>query len=178
MRYPSTVPRFAAIIIDTTQFSDVAKLMNIYQLWLDDLFPKAKFADGLSIIEKLGHKKQMQVWRKDWIEQDKPKTLVEDDNEDMLDLVEPESNANGAAGIETVSSQPEAAAEASSAAGTSAVADHTEATGIVTRASTSQEEPEMDELDALLAEETSPGIQNQRRDEYADDEEALAELGF
>lgn len=172
------MPRFTNSITDTAQFSDVAKLMNIYQLWLDDLFPKAKFADGLSIIEKLGHKKQMQVWRKDWIEQDKPKTSVEDDNGDMADFVEQESSANNAARVENASSWLEAAANANSAAKTSAAAGHTEATGTVTQTSMSQEEPEMDELDALLAEETSPGIQSQRRDEFADDEEALAELGF
>lgn len=45
----------------------MAKLLNTYQLWLDDLYPRAKFADGLAIIEKLGHSKRMQVMRKEWI---------------------------------------------------------------------------------------------------------------
>ncbi|KAI9751958.1 MAG: chromosome segregation in meiosis- protein [Lichina confinis] len=50
------------------EFSDVARMLAMYQLWLDDLFPKAKFADGLSIIEKLGHSRHMQVMRKQWID--------------------------------------------------------------------------------------------------------------
>ena len=47
--------------------------MNFYQLWLDDLFPRAKFADGLSIIEKLGHSKRLQTMRREWIDEEKPK---------------------------------------------------------------------------------------------------------
>lgn len=45
----------------------MARLLNVYQLWLDDLYPRAKFADGLAIIEKLGHKKRMQTMRREWI---------------------------------------------------------------------------------------------------------------
>ncbi|EOD49130.1 Replication fork protection component Swi3 [Neofusicoccum parvum] len=55
------------------EFSDVARLLNMYQLWLDDLYPRAKFADGLAIIEKLGHKKRMQIMRREWINEGKPK---------------------------------------------------------------------------------------------------------
>lgn len=55
------------------EFADVQRLLNTYQLWLDDLFPKAKFADGLTIIEKLGHKKRMKVMRQGWINEEKPK---------------------------------------------------------------------------------------------------------
>ena len=51
---------------------------QLYQLWLDDLYPRAKFADGLTIIEKLGHSKRMQIQRKSWIEAGKPKESVED----------------------------------------------------------------------------------------------------
>ena len=59
----------------------MARLLNIYQLWLDDLYPRAKFADGLEMIEKIGHKKQLQVMRKEWINEGKPK-----DNFDDLEL--------------------------------------------------------------------------------------------
>ena len=55
------------------QLSDAARLLNFYQLWLDDLFPRAKFADGLSIIEKLGHSKRLQTMRREWIDEEKPK---------------------------------------------------------------------------------------------------------
>ncbi|KAI9704525.1 MAG: chromosome segregation in meiosis- protein [Bogoriella megaspora] len=59
------------------EFSDVSRLLNLYQLWLDDLFPRANFADGLAIIEKLGHSKRMQMLRKEWIEEGKPKPHYE-----------------------------------------------------------------------------------------------------
>jgi hypothetical protein len=54
------------------EFQDVARLLNFYQLWLDDLYPRAKFADGLQLIEKVGHTKRMQVMRKAWIDERKP----------------------------------------------------------------------------------------------------------
>ena len=50
----------------------MARLLNVYQLWLDDLYPRAKFADGLAIIEKLGHTKRMQTMRREWINEGKP----------------------------------------------------------------------------------------------------------
>lgn len=59
-----------------SQFSDAARILNFYQLWLDDLFPRAKFADGLAIIEKLGHSKRMQTMRREWIDDEKPKTYT------------------------------------------------------------------------------------------------------
>ena len=45
----------------------------MYQLWLDDLYPRAKFADGLAMIEKLGHTKRMQTMRREWINEGKPR---------------------------------------------------------------------------------------------------------
>ena len=61
-----------------TQFSDVARLLNVYQFWLDDLYPRAKFADGLAMIEKLGHKKRLQITRKEWINEGKLKDRFND----------------------------------------------------------------------------------------------------
>ncbi|KAL8834031.1 MAG: hypothetical protein Q9170_003962 [Blastenia crenularia] len=55
------------------EYSDLATLLNVYQLWLDDLYPRAKFADGLAIIEKLGHSKRMQIMRREWINEGKPR---------------------------------------------------------------------------------------------------------
>ncbi|EMC92737.1 hypothetical protein BAUCODRAFT_125714 [Baudoinia panamericana UAMH 10762] len=52
--------------------SDIGRLLNTYQLWLDDLYPKAKFKDALAMVEKLGHSKRMQVTRKAWIDATKP----------------------------------------------------------------------------------------------------------
>ncbi|WPH02173.1 Hypothetical protein R9X50_00502800 [Acrodontium crateriforme] len=54
------------------EFSDVSRLLTTYQLWLDDLYPRAKFRDGLSMIEKVGHSKRMQVTRRAWLDETKP----------------------------------------------------------------------------------------------------------
>lgn len=62
----------------------MARLLNLYQLWLDDLFPKAKFADGLAMIEKLGHSKRIQVMRREWINQGKPRNIWEQDQREEL----------------------------------------------------------------------------------------------
>ncbi|RJE23643.1 hypothetical protein PHISCL_04019 [Aspergillus sclerotialis] len=59
------------------EFSDAARLLNFYQLWLDDLFPRAKFADGLAIIEKLGHSRRLQTMRKQWIDDERPMPSVD-----------------------------------------------------------------------------------------------------
>ncbi|KAI9820337.1 MAG: chromosome segregation in meiosis- protein [Pycnora praestabilis] len=60
------------------EYKDASRILNFYQLWLDDLFPRAKLADGLAIIEKLGHTKRMQVMRKEWIDEGKSKLTVAD----------------------------------------------------------------------------------------------------
>ncbi|KAL2836040.1 replication fork protection component Swi3-domain-containing protein [Aspergillus pseudoustus] len=62
------------------EFSDLARLLNFYQLWLDDLFPRAKFADGLAMIERLGHSKRVQTMRRAWIDEEKTKTTGDDDD--------------------------------------------------------------------------------------------------
>lgn len=54
------------------EFSDISRLLGMYQLWLDDLYPRAKFRDALSTVEKLGHKKRMQVMRRAWLDDTKP----------------------------------------------------------------------------------------------------------
>ncbi|KAI6378515.1 chromosome segregation in meiosis- protein [Pyricularia grisea] len=54
------------------EFSDAARLLSFYQLWLDDLFPKAKFLDALAMVEKAGHKTTMHKARTDWINDLKP----------------------------------------------------------------------------------------------------------
>lgn len=61
-----------------SKFSDAARLLNFYQLWLDDLFPRAKFADGLAMIEKLGHSKRLQTMRREWIDEEKPRLSAAD----------------------------------------------------------------------------------------------------
>lgn len=83
MRYDEAVEQIAWAEGTTTdgiihvQFSDAARLLNFYQLWLDDLFPRAKFADGLSMIEKLGHSKRLQTMRRAWIDEERPNASTE-----------------------------------------------------------------------------------------------------
>lgn len=48
---------------------------------MDDLYPKAKFKDGLTMVEKLGHTKRMQVSRRAWI--DEPKSYRRREDEDV-----------------------------------------------------------------------------------------------
>jgi replication fork protection complex subunit Csm3/Swi3 len=69
-------------------------MLNLYQLWLDDLYPKAKFRDGLEMVEKLGHSKRLQVSRRAWIEESKNHRRREDDEADarMQDVAEAEDD--------------------------------------------------------------------------------------
>ncbi|KAF2766259.1 Swi3-domain-containing protein [Teratosphaeria nubilosa] len=69
------------------EFSDMSRLLTMYQLWLDDMYPKAKFRDGLTMVEKLGHSKRMQVMRKAWIDETKP-TAREDSPERLGDAAQ------------------------------------------------------------------------------------------
>lgn len=56
--------------------------MSFYQLWLDDLFPKAKFLDALSMVEKAGHKNQLRLKRIQWIDEGRPKPAGFEDGDD------------------------------------------------------------------------------------------------
>ncbi|CAK7272910.1 Antiviral helicase ski2 [Sporothrix epigloea] len=53
------------------EFSDTLRLLSMYQLWLDDLFPKARFTDALAMVEKEGHKVGMHKMRTEWINESK-----------------------------------------------------------------------------------------------------------
>ncbi|KAF4119468.1 replication fork protection complex subunit Csm3/Swi3 [Geosmithia morbida] len=57
------------------EFGDAARLLSFYQLWLDDLFPKARFLDALAMVEKAGHKKKLMAARHSWIDEGKHKAL-------------------------------------------------------------------------------------------------------
>ncbi|KAI9745086.1 MAG: chromosome segregation in meiosis- protein [Claussenomyces sp. TS43310] len=60
------------------EYSDAARLLSLYQLWLDDLFPKARFLDALAMVEKEGHKKRMQLIRMQWINEGQPQDIREE----------------------------------------------------------------------------------------------------
>ncbi|KAI1434153.1 Swi3-domain-containing protein [Xylaria sp. CBS 124048] len=66
------------------EFSDAARLLSFYQLWLDDLFPKAQFVDALGMVEKAGHKKHLQVKRMEWINEGRPRSPRQENDENDL----------------------------------------------------------------------------------------------
>ncbi len=53
------------------EFGDVNRLLEMYQLWLHDVFPKAKFKDAIHMVEKLGHKRILQAERGNLLEERK-----------------------------------------------------------------------------------------------------------
>ncbi|KAL6874578.1 Swi3 domain-containing protein [Trichoderma longibrachiatum] len=64
------------------EFSDASRLLSFYQLWLDDLFPKARFLDALAMVEKAGHKKALVTARNEWINEGRAKASNNNDDED------------------------------------------------------------------------------------------------
>ncbi|KAI1258934.1 Swi3-domain-containing protein [Xylariaceae sp. FL1019] len=66
------------------EWSDTARLLSFYQLWLDDLFPKAKFLDALSMVEKAGHKKYLRLKRLEWINEGRPGSTTMNDFDDLF----------------------------------------------------------------------------------------------
>ncbi|KAG6060334.1 hypothetical protein E4U32_003513 [Claviceps aff. humidiphila group G2b] len=80
------------------EFSDAARLLSFYQIWLDDLFPKAKFLDALAMVEKLGHKKQIVVARNEILNEGKPKAQEDQDDDFGMELDVPAAaGSSGAA---------------------------------------------------------------------------------
>lgn len=164
----------------------------MYQLWLDDLYPRAKFADGLAIIEKLGHSKRIQMMRKEWIEEGKPKATEEIDqgknnhNEEDATTGRSEVNAEQNTPIERTTMETDSETPVPD----DATITIEEPTNNGARAG-----PDGDEIDALLAEESAlgpldnnlliSGIAKASRpskptavqdDEFVDDMEAMAEM--
>ncbi|KAJ9216697.1 hypothetical protein DTO166G4_1543 [Paecilomyces variotii] len=163
------------------EFSDAARLLNFYQLWLDDLFPRAKFADGLSMIEKLGHSKRIQVMRRQWIDEGRPDYRREDDssNQDKSysvtrvegtssgsrDVPAPtaEQNSSGVTDLaQTMETNGAASLERATTEGrrTNAgddgklfMSDDEDAGNDTRKNAGGEDMPEEDELDALLAEQ-------------------------
>jgi replication fork protection complex subunit Csm3/Swi3 len=164
-------------------------LLRTYQLWLDDLYPRAKFADGLAIIEKLGHSKRMQVMRKAWIDEGKPKASVDDDEQNPLPLTsnpgtsEDTAQATGTNGSPSDSRDPEIGLSPLPRTGGVRFSDRSSLDEIGGA-------PDEDELDALLAEDSlsdltgrgnslekppSAGLHPPKHS-FEDDEEAMREM--
>ena len=152
-------------------------MLNLYQLWLDDLYPKAKFKDGLTMVEKLGHTRRMQVSRRAWIDESKGFRRREDedaemrlgdvaaqgeDNDDIFPVRPKESGpgqeqSGGGADAPDDYELDALMGEESAAA----VPPNTTGNGPTQPWGPFQDEdgPDEDELDALLNEESRPAVQ-------------------
>lgn len=168
----------------------MARLLNFYQLWLDDLFPRAKFADGLAMIEKLGHSKRIQTMRREWIDEEKPRLF--DDRETTRDIPE-------TLGLPTRLSSDEGGAaptEPQDQAGSHPPQDGPGAADAElfiadpegeTRPSASHPEPDDDDLEDLLREQDEtmaevpdpmPRMMNSGPGEFDAEYEAMNEMGM
>ena len=126
------------------EFADVAALLHTYQLWLDDLYPRAKFRDALAMVEKLGHTKRMQVSRRAWL--DATKARARGRSPERMGDVEGEDSVRG----EGEAPGWGEGVEASNAAAGDGTEDGRRAHDVV---------PDDDDLDALLAENAQPADQ-------------------
>ncbi|KAF7187804.1 Chromosome segregation in meiosis protein 3 [Pseudocercospora fuligena] len=145
------------------EFSDISRLLNTYQLWLDDLYPRAKFRDALTMVEKVGHSKRMQVTRRAWLDGTKPNRRLspEPEPEQDLDFDVMMSGANGNANdSERQNSMP----------GEDAAGEN--ATEQASRGKHDGDAPDDDELDALLAESgpaSAPAATQRKAGPFEDD---------
>lgn len=122
-------------------------MLNMYQLWLDDLYPRAKFADGLAMIEKLGHSKQMARIRKEWIEDGKPRHSTDHQDDDYDEHVPDMSVNQGSENMQGVESgnAPQIPQEEKNS--------HESPSGVTgDMAQAPGDDPDEDDLDAWLAE--------------------------
>ncbi|KAK5169470.1 chromosome segregation in meiosis- protein [Saxophila tyrrhenica] len=130
------------------EFSDMSRLLNTYQLWLDELYPRVKFRDGLAMVEKLGHSKRMQVMRRAWLDETKPgadaRELSPERGEDVV--------MSGGLGRESVPAEDGGAREGSLSGSRSPADGAQEGAG---QAQRSDDAPDDDELDALMADEAA-----------------------
>ncbi|KAG9192963.1 hypothetical protein G6011_11697 [Alternaria panax] len=181
------IPRLRKISKDRLRFKGkgheayIARMLNMYQLWLDDLYPRAKFADALAIIEKVGHTKRMQMMRKDWIDEGKPRRNTgqhNDEDDAARDITPPQQSTEDMGGVvnggqENSSRQVERGGPARSPAEN-------------TTEPTASGDPDEDELDALLAESEQPSNSAPKTlptrpaptqdDPFADEMEAMADM--
>lgn len=157
-------------------------MLNMYQLWLDDLYPRAKFADALTIIEKVGHTKRMQMMRKDWIDEGKPRRRTgQDDEDDDEDAINPGNAAAGEGGEQMEGVEQDAPTDQLDARNEDRpqAQDHK-------NIGAADADPDDDELDALLAESAEADASVPKKmpvrtaavedDPFADAMEAMADM--
>lgn len=156
------------------EFGDAARLLSFYQLWLDDMFPKARFLDALAMVEKAGHKKKLVVARQEWIDEGKRRSRGADDEEEEDLELRP---------ISTV----EAPRQETPAAQDQDVPDDDDLYGATPRKATApaapainNDVPDADDLDGLIAEVEGRDVQrsdkiNTPQDEPDDLDALMAE---
>lgn len=153
------------------ELDDVARLLNFYQNWLDSLYPRAKFTDALQLVEKAGHTKKMQMYRKSWMDEGKPGHARKEDLEKAVaeheqhnDNVPPSTTPPAVDQTKTVIEEPE---DPSSMF----FDDQVEVT-------VAADGPDDDELDALLVEGQQEHNNHQpSRPRTDDDSERGGDLG-
>lgn len=165
------------------EFSDCARLLNYYQTWLDDLYPRAKFADGLQIIEKVGHSKRMQVNRKQWIDEGKPgyardKTFskpdgAENEDDDLYASGEVPTKENVAQQDSEQGSRPHSSLFGNGIESGNMFFPDSHKTS---NDAYNDDLPEDDELDALLAEQTTSNTKKPALEPESEGEDDLDAL--
>jgi replication fork protection complex subunit Csm3/Swi3 len=151
-------------------------MLNMYQLWLDDLYPRAKFADALAIIEKVGHTKRMQMMRKDWLDEGKPRRTAEQDED--AEEAQPEKTP-----AQQSTAEMEGLEKNGDVSHSRATDEHQEPSRAPPDGT--GDDPDDDELDALLAESEQPGTASKtlpsrtapiENDPFADEMEAMEDM--
>jgi replication fork protection complex subunit Csm3/Swi3 len=155
------------------------------------MYPRAKFADGLTIIEKLGHSKRMQLQRKAWIEEGKPRPSVKDEDLDydahQSDTERPAVKHGGEiAKAGTISSRSSVGPvlDGGEPITTNGDPESQQKPANNSLDQQGQGEPDEDELDALFAEEASESIGRPNPEKlgpraepiFDDDEEAMRDM--
>lgn len=155
-----------------TQWRDAARILSFYQEWLDDLFPKAKFLDALAMVEKIGHTKALHEIRTNLIDESRPKSSTFDEG-DEGDAAETEQQEADALQRQPGSMAPRSEKPSSNRAKTPDRNDWLEddiynATPTANRkkdtATETQDGPDDDELDALMAQTGGSTPQNKPDD--------------
>lgn len=158
-------------------------MLNMYQLWLDDIYPRAKFADALAIVEKVGHTKRMQRIRKEWIDEGRPRRTTEPDDEDIAEDTRNEAQAQQSPaereGLEKTVDLEQPDLE-------HVMQNHSGSQSNHLAEGSGDGDPDEDELDALLAESAQPNPGTAKTlpsrpaetedDPFADEMEAMADM--
>ena len=148
------------------EFNDVAKMLNYYQMWLDQLYPRAKFADAIQMVEKAGHTKKLQMYRRTWIDEGKPGYMSRQAADKAMEDEARLGNADEAQNEEAVDRPPLAEDEDPNSL-FFGHGGHDE---------TNDNGPDDDELEALMAQESAAPLRQQQLNYTAEESEGEDDL--